>query len=155
MKITLKALFLVLALATFCSAQTKQSCSDKDLQSIRIDFDKSYKKYAFFWNTLHCFEDQAMRGDFKAISAIINLHSVGQQNAEYTEWHAEVIEQLFIKSPSKFFDVLLTKEKKTKDYAIAWLKNPLDGETEAIAAAAKKIEKKPKYKKLIQQLRQQ
>jgi hypothetical protein len=122
---------------------------------IRTNFDKSYKKYAFFWDTLHCFEDQAMRGNLKAISAIIDLYSIGQQNAEYTEWHVDVIEQLFIKSPSKFFDELLKKDMKTKDYVMACLIDPLNGETEVVASAAKKIDKIPKYKKLIKQLKQQ
>jgi len=154
MKATIKVLFLVLALATFCYAEPKPSCSDKDLQTIRSNFVTSYKKSTFFWDTLYCFQDQAMHGNLKAISAIIDLYSVGQQNAEYTEWHAEVIEQVFIKSPSKFFDVLLTKDMKTRDYVMAWLINPLDGETEVVASAAKKIEKIPKYKELIEQLKQ-
>lgn len=93
-----------------------------------------------------------MRGDVKAISSIMDLYNVGEQNAEFTEWYYELIANLFVKYPAKFFDVLMTKDQKTIDFGMNQLKNPFIVETEAISDAAKKIVRIPKYKKLAEQL---
>lgn len=152
MKIIISTLSLMLLVISICSAEAYKSCNDNNLKAIKSDFDKSYKQYKLFWDTLNCYGKNAVNGDTSAISAIISLYGIGAYNSEYTEWYAETIETMFLQSPQDLFDVLLIKNNNTVDGIMFYLENPIDGEKEAIIAVAKKIEKKIKYRDLAKRL---
>jgi len=147
-------LFLLLSCIIFVeSAEANKTCSQQKLKEIKTDFDKAYNQYDVFWDTLHCYGDNAISGDKNSIRAIISLNGIGTYNSEFTEWYAETIAQIFLKSPQKLLDLLLQRDRKTIDNIMTYLEHPIgDVEMESIVAVAKKLKKKPKYRSLAKRL---
>ena len=153
MKTIIKSLCLVMALSSICYAEMKSSCSEKDMKAIKANFDETYKNYAFFFDTLNCYERKAVAGSEKAISSIIGLYGIGFYNAEYTEWFDEALVKIFIKHPKKLLNLLLNeKNKEVIDGVLQRIKHPITEDDEAISSIVKKLSKDPKYKCLTDPL---
>jgi hypothetical protein len=152
MKTVIIIVTIMLSSVSICNSESVKKCDDIYLETIKTDFDKSYKQYKLFFGTLNCHGDNAINGDTSAISTIIGLYGIGNNNSEYTEWYAETIKEIFLKSPKKLFDILLQSNNKTINDIMYYLENPIDGEKKAIFKAAKKLDKTPKYRSLTKRL---
>ena len=144
-------IFSCLLSSSICFGSPLCTGKEATLTCLKSNFDELYHtNYHGFFDILYKAEKHAINcKDTSETVAFLELVNYGKQNAEYTEYLREAIENLIQKNPECYFNAVLILDRDTKLYLIDQVRYPLFTEKKEIEHIFTKYKKNERYKEIM------